>query len=148
MLNLSLTHTRARVHTHTHTHTHTHLAAASSSNLFFNSNNSDCVDSRATQNSRQQCSLIEIKIKKSQQPSEIHLFHYQTRSITEVRYSTVPDHSVWREKVLKDVLDVPDCMVDVLDSDWASLWRASAVEDCSSLSGCGMGVVCVCVCVG
>ena len=49
-------------------------------------------------------------------------------------------------KVLKYLLDVPVCMVEVLDSAWASLWRASAVEDCSSLrvgvvGACGMGVV-------
>ena len=97
---------------------------------------------------------------KSQQSPEIHLFHYQTCNTTEVRYSTVADRSVRREKVLKYVLDVPVCMVDVLDSAWASLWRASAVEDCSSLRvgvawmwyghgmsvvwvwhGCGVGVV-------
>ena len=88
-----------------------------------------------------------------QQSPEIHLFHYQTCNTTEVRYSTVADRSVRREKVLKYVLDIPVCMVDVLDSAWASLWRASAVEDCSSLRvgvawvwhGCN---VCVCVCVG
>lgn len=103
---------------------------------------------------------------KSQQSPEIHLFHYQTCNTTEVRYSTVADRSVRREKVLKYVLDIPVCMVDVLDSAWASLWRASAVEDCSSLRvgvarmwcghgmsvvwvwhGCGMGVMCVCACL-
>ena len=43
------------------------------------------------------------------------------------------DHSARERKVLKYLLDVPVCMVEVLDSAWASLWRASAVEDCSSL---------------
>ena len=79
-------------------------------------------------------STIGVKIKKkSTAARNLSVSHYQTDSTAEARCSKAVDHSLRETKVLKYLLDVPVCMVDVFDSAWASLWRASAVEDCSSL---------------